>query len=100
MNFIRCFSNKEPGDPLSPTIFNVVVDTVVRHWESLMTEGAGRDDNSGDKVAKPEQRTLRAGGDGRRRTEEGLKVREAIFYADGGMVASTDPGGSRQRLIS
>ena len=23
------------GDPLSPTIFNVVVDAVVRHWESL-----------------------------------------------------------------
>ena len=24
------------GDQLSPTIFNVVVDTVVRHWEYLM----------------------------------------------------------------
>ena len=23
------------GDPLSPTIFNVVVDTVVRHWVTL-----------------------------------------------------------------
>ena len=26
------------GDPLSPTIFNVVVDSVIRHWESLVTE--------------------------------------------------------------
>ena len=24
------------GDPLSSTIFNVVVDAVVRHWESLI----------------------------------------------------------------
>ena len=29
------------GDPLSPTIFNVVVDTVVCHWESLVTERNG-----------------------------------------------------------
>ena len=27
------------GDPLSPTIFNVVVDAVVRHWiEGFVTE--------------------------------------------------------------
>ena len=24
------------GDPLSPTIFNVVVDALVSHWESLL----------------------------------------------------------------
>ena len=24
------------GDPLSPTIFNVVVDAVVRHWKYLL----------------------------------------------------------------
>ena len=30
------------GDPLLPTIFNVVVDAVLCHWESLMAEGAGR----------------------------------------------------------
>ena len=29
------------GDPLSPTIFNVVVDAVVRHWVEEMAEGAG-----------------------------------------------------------
>ena len=28
-------------DPLSPTIFNVVVDAVVRHWESLVPERWG-----------------------------------------------------------
>ena len=25
------------GDPLSPTIFNVVVDAVVRHWLQIAT---------------------------------------------------------------
>ena len=28
------------GDPLSPTICNVVVDAVMRHWVSVMVEGA------------------------------------------------------------
>ena len=28
------------GDPLSPTIFNVVVDAVVRHWVTVMSESA------------------------------------------------------------
>ena len=28
------------GDPLSPTIFNVVVDVVVRHWLQLSTQEA------------------------------------------------------------
>ena len=27
-------------DPLSPTIFNVVVDSVVCHWVAMMVEGA------------------------------------------------------------
>ena len=26
------------GDPLSPTIFNVVVDAVVPHWVAVMAE--------------------------------------------------------------
>ena len=25
------------GDPLSPTIFNVVVDAVIRHWVTVLT---------------------------------------------------------------
>ena len=28
------------GDPLSPTIFNVVVDAVVRHWVTGFISGA------------------------------------------------------------
>ena len=28
------------GNPLSPTIFNVVVDAVVRHWVTLYMEEA------------------------------------------------------------
>ena len=28
------------GDPLSPTIFNVVVDAVVRHWLKIATQEA------------------------------------------------------------
>ena len=28
------------GYPLYPTIFNVVVDAVVRHWVTVMIEGA------------------------------------------------------------
>ena len=29
------------GDPLSPTIFNLVVDVIVRHWESLVKDRVG-----------------------------------------------------------
>ena len=29
------------GDPLSPTIFNVVVDAVIRHWVTVVGGGAG-----------------------------------------------------------
>ena len=29
------------GEPLSSTIFNVVVDAVVRHWESLVAKTEG-----------------------------------------------------------
>ena len=32
------------GDPLSPTIFNMVVDSVIGHWVFLVTGGAGPDD--------------------------------------------------------
>ena len=56
------------GDPLSPTIFNVVVDAVVRHWlEGLQnaTEEKGA-----------------TGGEGHF---------SAVFYADDGMVGESDP---------
>ena len=54
------------GDPLSPMIFNVVVDAVMRHWVSVMVEGA-------------EER----GG----RRQEG-RHQNSLFYVDNGMVAS------------
>ena len=60
------------GDPLSPTIFTVVVDAVVRHWLHLATQEAER------------------------RGERGREGRHqaALFYADDGMLASSDPGKS------
>ena len=57
------------GDPLSPTIFNVVVDAVVRHWVNGIVEAA---------EAKWE-----TGREGRHQS--------ALFYADDGMVVSSDP---------
>ena len=36
------------GEPLSPTIFNVVVDAVVLHWESLVAEREGGDRSNDD----------------------------------------------------
>ena len=57
------------GDLLSPTIFNVVVDAVVRHWrEGLITE------------------TEEKGETGR----EG-RHQSAVFYADNGMAVLSDP---------
>ena len=55
------------GDPLSPTIFNVVVDAVVRHWlEGLQTENEEKGETGGGHLS-------------------------AVFYADDGMVGATDP---------
>ena len=57
------------GDPLPPTIFNVVVDAVVRHWVTLaVTEAEKRGDR---------------GREGRHQA--------ALLYADDGMLASSDP---------
>ena len=57
------------GDPLSPTIYNVVVDAVVRHWLQISTQEVER------------------------RGEQGREGRHqaALFYADNGMIASSDP---------
>ena len=56
------------GDPLSPTLFNVVVDAVVRHWlEGLQAE-------------KDEKEA-----------EGGKELFLVVFYADDGMVGATDP---------
>ena len=57
------------GDPLSLTIFNVVVDVVVWHWvNGVMEEAEARGE---------------MGREGRHQA--------AIFYADNGMVVSSDP---------
>ena len=57
------------GDPLSPTIFNMVVDAVVRNWATLVIVGA--EDQS------------ECGNQGRHQA--------SLFYADDGMVALSDP---------
>ena len=56
------------GDPLSPTIFNVVVDAVVFHWVTLAREGAEK-----------------RGG----REKEG-RHQDTLLYADNGMVVLSD----------
>ena len=57
------------GDPLSPTIFNVVVDAVVCHWVT-------------DVIADAEERG--------ELVKEG-RHQAALLYADDGIVASSDP---------
>ena len=57
------------GDPLSPTIFNMVVDSVVSHWVTGV-------------IADIEERGKR-GKEGRHQA--------ALFYSDNGMVASSEP---------
>ena len=57
------------GDPLSPTISNVVVDAVVRHWLTIAVTGA-------------ENR--------RERGREG-RHQDALFYAYDGMLVSSNP---------
>ena len=57
------------GDPLSPTIFNVVVDAVVRHWVTMSLDEAEK------------------------KGEMGIEGRHqaALFYADNSMVESSKP---------
>ena len=57
------------GEPLFPKIFNVVVKSVVRHWESLVAEGGGediRDNRSGNEADQPAIQTIRACDNGKR----------------------------------
>ena len=56
-------------DPLSPTIFNMVVDAVVRHWVTGVIAGAEE----------------------RGELEKEGRNQADIFYADNVMVASYDP---------
>ena len=83
------------GNPLAPTIFNVVVDVVVRHWESLVAErgwGSSADDID---TAQTAGRTIQEQDAGRWQGGEGharLTVKAELFYTDNGLVDSTDPG--------
>ena len=56
------------GFLLSPTIFNVVVDAVVQHWVTRVLEES----------------------EARRELGKERRHQEALFYADDGMVASSD----------
>ena len=57
------------GNPLYPTIFNVLVDAVVLHWVNGITEEA----------------------EARGETVQEGRHQATLFYADDGMVASSDP---------
>ena len=57
------------GEPLSPTILNVVMDAVVRHWVAVMAKGA--DKRSG--------------------YVQEVRHKNSLFYEDDGMVASSYP---------
>ena len=86
------------GDPLSPKIVNVVVDEVVRHWESLVagaTGGGGGssidDDEEGQKMAG---RMIWGREEGQRQVEEGhawLTLQAYFLNTGNGMIASTNP---------
>ena len=88
------------GKPMSPTILNVVVDTVVCHWESLLVASQGEKEGggiSGDEEdgSQTAGRTIRGRDDLKQWVEEGLqrlRVKSAFFYVKDGVVASTDPG--------
>ena len=57
------------GDPLSSTIFNVVADAVVHNWEIVVVAGAEE----------------------RGELEKEGRHQATLFYADDGMVASSEP---------
>ena len=57
------------GNLMSPIIFNVVVDAVVRHWVNGIVEEA----------------------EARRETGREGRHQAALFYAEYGMVVSSDP---------
>ena len=64
------------GDPLSPTIFDVVVGAVVRHWlEGLQTANEEKGATGGGHFS-------------------------AVFYADDGMVGASDPAWLQGEFIA
>ena len=65
---LQGFQGVTQGEPLPPTIFNVVAYAVVRHWILLVAGGAGGEDRWGREVLH----------------------RATFFYVNEVMVASTD----------
>ena len=83
------------GDPLSSTIFNVVLDAVFLHWGSLVEEILWWGSSNDNDAAQSAGSTTRERDDGRRRTGEGqtqLEVKTEFLYEDNRMLTSTDPG--------
>ena len=64
------FRGATQGNPLPPTIFNMMVDEVVTHWVEVVVKGAGEQ--------------------GGRRQE--VRHQNSLFYADDGMVVASYPG--------
>ena len=96
------------GDPLSPTIFNVVVDAVVCHWESLMVDerekqDEGKSSNEKGDEAQTAGSTIRDRDDGNQWAEEGhqrLTVRAAFFMATmEWLLPRTRDGSSRSSIL-
>ena len=86
-------------DLLSPTIFNVVVDTVVCHWGSLVAwargGGGGHNRNYDNSRQPTEGHTIRGRNDAQKWAEERrarLKEQSDFFNAKNRMVASTNTG--------
>ena len=67
---LQGFRGVTQGNPLSPTIFNMVVYMVVRHWFKVMVEVAGGQVGCG---------------------QEG-RHQNSLLYADDGTISSSDPG--------
>ena len=92
------------GDPLLPTIFNVVVDAVVCHWESLMVAEREGGESSGVKGegAQTVGRTIRDRYDRKQWKEEGhqqLTVKAEYFMPNMGWSRPQTRDGSSRRSI-
>ena len=92
------------GDPLSPTIFNVMVDAVIRHWESLLVAEQEGGESSGDKGdgTQTEGRTIQDQDDRRQWAEEvhkRLTVKVAFLMTTMGWLLPQTWVGSSRRSI-
>ena len=70
------------GDPMSPTILNMVVDTVIYHWAKVVTREEGGPERFGRVVLVTGED---AGTEGFGRAVQNLAV---LFYVDDGLLYS------------